>query len=469
MIAAPLRARGVILGVADLLAVAGAHAVRPAGGPLGRRGARRPRRRLHRQRPPLHPRARARPDPAAQPAAARACPSRRRWTSPTATCPRHGAGVGGDWFDVIPLSGARVAPGRRRRRRPRHARRRHHGPAAHRRAHPRRRSTCRRTSCSPTSTTWSPGWTTRRARRRGGAGGIGDLGATCLYAVYDPVSRRCAMARAGHPPPALVAPDGTRRLPRPARRAAAGPGRPAVRGHRDRAARGQPPGPVHRRPGRGPRPGHRRRAGPAAPRRSPTAGRRLDEHCATAVLDATAARPARRRHRPAAGPHPALRRRPRRRLGPARRPGGRRRGPRPPAAAADAWGLDEPASPPNWSSANWSPTPSATAPRPIQLRLIRDRTLICEVSDGSSTSPHLRRARHRRGRPRTLPGRPARRALGHPLHARGQDHLGRAATARAAVRVHSPSEAAGSAVAGCGSRGRGSSGRRRLCACATRS
>jgi anti-sigma regulatory factor (Ser/Thr protein kinase) len=29
---------------------------------------------------------------------------------------------------------------------------------------------------------------------------------------------------------------------------------------------------------------------------------------------------------------------------------------------------------------------------PIQLRLIRDQTLICEVSDGSSTSPHLRRA-----------------------------------------------------------------------------
>jgi anti-sigma regulatory factor (Ser/Thr protein kinase) len=30
---------------------------------------------------------------------------------------------------------------------------------------------------------------------------------------------------------------------------------------------------------------------------------------------------------------------------------------------------------------------------PIELRLIRDRTLICEVSDASSTSPHLRRAR----------------------------------------------------------------------------
>jgi anti-sigma regulatory factor (Ser/Thr protein kinase) len=30
---------------------------------------------------------------------------------------------------------------------------------------------------------------------------------------------------------------------------------------------------------------------------------------------------------------------------------------------------------------------------PIQLRLINDRTLICEVSDASSTAPHLRRAR----------------------------------------------------------------------------
>ncbi|MGY5045195.1 SpoIIE family protein phosphatase [Streptomyces sp. 900105755] len=33
-------------------------------------------------------------------------------------------------------------------------------------------------------------------------------GATCLYAIYDPVSRRCTVARAGHPPPALVRPDG---------------------------------------------------------------------------------------------------------------------------------------------------------------------------------------------------------------------------------------------------------------------
>ncbi|MFJ8015759.1 SpoIIE family protein phosphatase [Streptomyces sp. NPDC096339] len=34
------------------------------------------------------------------------------------------------------------------------------------------------------------------------------LGATCLYAVYDPVTRVCAAATAGHPPPALLPPGG---------------------------------------------------------------------------------------------------------------------------------------------------------------------------------------------------------------------------------------------------------------------
>ncbi|MFE6838372.1 SpoIIE family protein phosphatase [Streptomyces sp. NPDC057705] len=32
------------------------------------------------------------------------------------------------------------------------------------------------------------------------------LGATCLYAVYDPVTSRCVAATAGHPPPALLSP-----------------------------------------------------------------------------------------------------------------------------------------------------------------------------------------------------------------------------------------------------------------------
>jgi PAS domain S-box-containing protein len=41
------------------------------------------------------------------------------------------------------------------------------------------------------------------------------LGATCLYAVYDPVTGRCTMARAGHPPPVVVAPDGHVSFPEP--------------------------------------------------------------------------------------------------------------------------------------------------------------------------------------------------------------------------------------------------------------
>jgi serine phosphatase RsbU (regulator of sigma subunit) len=39
--------------------------------------------------------------------------------------------------------------------------------------------------------------------------GLGDDSfATCLYAIYDPVTHMCAFSRAGHPPPALVWPDG---------------------------------------------------------------------------------------------------------------------------------------------------------------------------------------------------------------------------------------------------------------------
>ncbi|MGV9810991.1 SpoIIE family protein phosphatase [Streptomyces cellulosae] len=41
---------------------------------------------------------------------------------------------------------------------------------------------------------------------------VPELGATCLYAVYDPVSRLLTVSAAGHPPPALLLPDGTCRL-----------------------------------------------------------------------------------------------------------------------------------------------------------------------------------------------------------------------------------------------------------------
>ncbi|MFG2948433.1 SpoIIE family protein phosphatase [Streptomyces adustus] len=40
-----------------------------------------------------------------------------------------------------------------------------------------------------------------------------EVGATCLYAVYDPASRRCTMARAGHPPPLIIDPTGRVTIP----------------------------------------------------------------------------------------------------------------------------------------------------------------------------------------------------------------------------------------------------------------
>jgi anti-sigma regulatory factor (Ser/Thr protein kinase) len=36
----------------------------------------------------------------------------------------------------------------------------------------------------------------------------GELSATCLYAIYDPISRRCSLASAGHPLPFLLDPSG---------------------------------------------------------------------------------------------------------------------------------------------------------------------------------------------------------------------------------------------------------------------
>ncbi|MFD3524227.1 SpoIIE family protein phosphatase [Streptomyces sp. NPDC058653] len=45
-----------------------------------------------------------------------------------------------------------------------------------------------------------------------GAGAPGlwsqTMGGTCVYAVHDPATRTCTMARAGHPPPAILHPDG---------------------------------------------------------------------------------------------------------------------------------------------------------------------------------------------------------------------------------------------------------------------
>ncbi|WP_377273077.1 SpoIIE family protein phosphatase [Peterkaempfera sp. SMS 1(5)a] len=112
------------------------------------------------------------------------------------------AGVGGDWFDVIPLSGLRVAlvigdvVG--------------HGiPAA---ATMGRLRTAVRTLAD---VDLPPGelltqlddLVIRLADEEDPAGagaGSDELGATCVYAVYDPISRSCALASAGHLYPLII-------------------------------------------------------------------------------------------------------------------------------------------------------------------------------------------------------------------------------------------------------------------------
>ncbi|GGR95143.1 hypothetical protein GCM10010269_37640 [Streptomyces humidus] len=124
-------------------------------------------------------------------------------------------GVGGDWFDVIPLSGARVglvvgdvvghgiaaAASMGRLRTAVQTLADMEMPPDELLAH--LDDLVLRLSAERTGDTTAP------------QGSTGLLGATCLYAVYDPVSRRCTMARAGHPPPVVVAPDGRVSFPEP--------------------------------------------------------------------------------------------------------------------------------------------------------------------------------------------------------------------------------------------------------------
>lgn len=110
------------------------------------------------------------------------------------------AGVGGDWFDVIPLSGARVALvvgdviG--------------HG--LHAAATMGRLRTAVRTLADidlpPDELLTHLDDVVIRLQREG-EGATDEISATCLYAIYDPVSRTCSLASAGHIPPAVVTPQ----------------------------------------------------------------------------------------------------------------------------------------------------------------------------------------------------------------------------------------------------------------------
>ncbi|MGW2585471.1 SpoIIE family protein phosphatase [Streptomyces virginiae] len=137
------------------------------------------------------------------------------------------AGVGGDWFDVIPLPGGRVAL----------AVGDVVGHGVHAAATMGRLRTAvhnfstldlppdellghldeliNRIDQNATGSGFSDGDGTDGGEDAsdGSAEPAGVTGATCLYAVYDPVSGQCRMASAGHPGPALIRPGGDVEFP----------------------------------------------------------------------------------------------------------------------------------------------------------------------------------------------------------------------------------------------------------------
>ncbi|WP_327426460.1 SpoIIE family protein phosphatase [Streptomyces sp. NBC_01236] len=304
---------------------------------------------------------------------------------------RSRAGLGGDWFDVIPLSGARVAlvvgdvVG--------------HGLRAS--ATMGRLRTAVRTLADvdlpPEELLVHLDDLVTHLRTEEGTATdseleiVTDLIATCLYLVYDPVSRRCTAAGAGHPPPAVVAPDGTAEfidLPVGPPLGMGGLPFEAVEWEVPRGTLlalytdGLVEVPEHDL-GKGMTLLRRRLERPA---------RSLEALCDDLVQTLLPAQPsddvallvARTRAldtgRVATWDLPPD-----------------------PAAVAGArgevsrllanWGLDEVAFTAELVVSELVTNAIRYGGPPIQLRLIRDTVLICEVSDGSSTAPHMRRAR----------------------------------------------------------------------------
>ncbi|MET8331487.1 SpoIIE family protein phosphatase [Streptomyces sp. NPDC005181] len=118
------------------------------------------------------------------------------------------AAAAGDWYDVIPLSGARVAlvvghvPG--------------HGMHAAAAMGQLRTAinTLAAQDLAPDElladlddlVRGPAGYSTASTGSRSSREQA--IGATCVYAVYDPISRRCTLARAGHPAPLIAFPHG---------------------------------------------------------------------------------------------------------------------------------------------------------------------------------------------------------------------------------------------------------------------
>ncbi|MFE5936774.1 SpoIIE family protein phosphatase [Streptomyces sp. NPDC056470] len=232
-------------------------------------------------------------------------------------------------------------------------------------------------------------------RGRHGAGGDAGTvaqitGATCLYAIYDPGSRICTLARAGHLGPVLVRPDGTAEylqipggpplglgglpfetveleLPEGSTLVLYTDGLVEDRGRDiDEGLELLRRAVAH--PGRTPEETCRAALGCLSP------GRPRDDVAVlvarTRVLDAdrTVAWEVR--------PDPSA-------VGPVRAEAAR---------TLEGWGLHEEAFVTELILSELVTNAIRHGTGPIRVRLIRDRVLICEVSDGSSTAPHLRRA-----------------------------------------------------------------------------
>ncbi|MFP1629650.1 SpoIIE family protein phosphatase [Streptomyces sp. 5K101] len=303
------------------------------------------------------------------------------------------AGIGGDWFDVIPLSGARVAlvvgdvVG--------------HGIRAS--ATMGRLRTAVRTladvDLAPDELLTQLDDLVLRMDREvsadrdadPGAEDVGEVGATCMYAVHDPVSGRCALASAGHLPPVLAVPGG------PASVLDVPPGPPLGLGGLpfEVAEFDLPEGSVLAlctdgfiaAGGRDPDAGYARLRDLLA-----DSARPLEEMCEAAVrnllsdprTDDAALLLARTRvlgtdqvatwDLPA---DPAVVARARDLAG----------------AQLSAWDMNDAAFVTELIVSELVTNAIRYGSPPVQLRLIHDDSLICEVSDTSSAAPHLRRAR----------------------------------------------------------------------------